>query len=194
MLRETIMLAALAAVAGCGGANVDTYPSPQVASSPPATAVAATSGATSPTDPYAGCPMALPGTSATVQDTENGVAVVFTGPASETAALRSRVYWLTTQHSQMQNMYGGPGMAMMQGCPCMGGQCGMMHGPGMMMHPGMTSGGTPMPVVFSYAAAVDVPNGAQLVLTARNPADVASLRSDVRARVGQMQSGQCPML
>lgn len=179
-------LAFAAAVAGCSHANVDPAPRPAAATASPASA----------SDPQVGygCPTALPGAAASVTDIDNGVAVTFTGPANEEPALRSRAHWLTDQHAlamQRGTGTGSYGMPMMQGCPCMGGMgCGMMHGPWMQGGPGMMG----MPSVLSDVAITDVPGGARVTLTARNAADIPALRSDVRARVAQMQSGICPML
>ena len=194
MDRSLIWVVATLATLGFGCNHTEDRAAPQLTSGS-APYVAASGVAPTQADPNFptyGCPTALPGTVATVTDTENGVVVTFTGPTNEAVALRSRVRWLADQHGRwMQGVGPGgmppDGMTMMQGCPCMQGGGGMMHGHGMMM-------GMGMPGYPSDVTAVDVENGARLVFTARNRADVAALQGDVRARVGRMTSGWCPMM
>ena len=194
MDRSLLWVTMTAAILGFGCNHTEDRAAPQLTSdsAPYVAAPGAAPAEADPNYPNYGCPTALPGTVATVTETENGVAVTFTGPPNEAVALRSRVRWLADQHGRwMQGAAPGGmspgGLTMMQGCPCMQGGGGMMRGGGMMM-------GMGMPAYPSDVTTVDVESGARLVFTARNRGDVAALQGDVRMRVARMTSGWCPMM
>ena len=113
-----------------------------------------------------GCPMMIPGATATAADTDQGVAITFTTGPDGVVALRARVRRMAEQH-------GG----LMAGCPCRamvgdGGapMQGMMRRPmgdaGMPMQGMMMMQGMRMPP--ADARAEDVDGGARLTLTAKD--------------------------
>jgi hypothetical protein len=51
-----------------------------------------------------------------------------------------------------------------------------------------------MKMVPSDARAEDSDGGARIVLTPKDPAQLADLRAHVREHVAQMQSGHCPIM
>lgn len=113
------------------------------------------------------CPMEVPGTQVSVADTQDGVAITFT-TSGEVAQLRQRVHAMAAMHEHM--MSGG-----------MMGSGGAMGSSGMMMVP-------------SDARAEDIQGGARLVLTPKDPAQLAQLRDHVHAHAAQMARGDCPMM
>ena len=114
------------------------------------------------------CPMAE-GTKITAEDTQDGVAMSFT-TTGDVAQLRQRVHHMADMHEHM--MQGG-----MMGS-------GQMMGSGHMM----------MTRVPSTARAEDIDGGARIVLTPKDPAQLADLRARVHEHASQMASGHCPMM
>jgi len=131
------------------------------------------------------CPMAVAGTRLTVDDTEAGVAMVFT-TTGDVADLRARVRRMAEMHARMSGMMGGG----MHGGMKDGGMHGGMKDGG--MHGG--KGGGMMGMVPSEANAVDIDGGARLELRPRDPNQLAELRAHARTHAQQMASGQCPMM
>lgn len=183
-MKTTLLFVTMMVLVGCGG------PSRQ-----PAQGVAAGS-ASDDGGASVGCPMMMPRVTASVADTDRGVAITFTAPPDGIEALRARV-------RQMAAREGG----MMGACPCRA----MMMGDGgaPMMHPMMGDGGMPMHGMMmgdagmmpmpgmrmppAEARAEDVESGVRLTLTPKDPADAGALRAHVRMHVEHMKSGGCPM-
>jgi hypothetical protein len=131
------------------------------------------------------CPMAVPGTQVSTSDTSTGEVVTFsTTSPDQVADLRSRVRAMADMHNQ----HHGPGD--------MSGMQGGMHGQGGMMGSGAGQGGEtghmPMPPP-STTSVEDTDTGARLVVTPKDPAQLAQLQSAVRAHAGMMQPGHCEM-
>lgn len=160
------------------------------------------------------CPMTVPGTSVTVEDTDAGAALVFV-TTGDVAQLRERVRAMATMHNDMHgamgplptgdesggaghSMHSGHGMDMGAG----GGDqhAGMDHGDGATAggeHAAMNHGDHAkhaggMISVHSRAEAGDVEGGARLAFVAA-PADVAALQSGLRAHAEHLSSGSCAM-
>ena len=112
------------------------------------------------------CPMAVEGTSVTVEHVEGGAALVFT-TTGDVADLRERVRGMAEMHARR-------------------------HSEGMMGHGGGHGGGMMMPA--AEASAEDVPSGARLVLRPADPADLDVLRERVGMHAERMGAGECPMM
>lgn len=158
----------------------------------------ATPTATATTDRHPSCPMAVPGTSVTVEDTDTGAALVFvtTGDAAE---VRRRVGNIAEMHNKHHGSmgplptgnetgdghdhasHGGPDMAGSHGAHHAGGAQGRHSG-----HAGGMIG------VHSAASAEEIDGGARLALVVA-PADVAKLQEQLRAHAQQMSGGSCEM-
>lgn len=117
-----------------------------------------------------GCPMMVPGATASVADIDGGVAITWSAPPSEVASLRGRIHGMAQQK-------GG----MMAACSCHAGAPTQ----------GMTSMQAMPP---ADVRADDVEGGARLTFTAKNPADVPALRTHVHVHMEHMKSGGCPMM
>lgn len=151
------------------------------------------------------CPVTVPGTSAAVEDTETGAALVFvtTGDVSE---LRRRVAAMAAMHNDHHGKMGtlptGEGPA--GGGPEGHEMGGMDHAKmGGMDHAKMSgmdhaaggehadhAGG--MISIHSKATAEDIDAGARLIFTAA-PADVAALGDQLRMHAQHMAAGTCAM-
>jgi hypothetical protein len=114
------------------------------------------------------CPMDLPGTQLTAADTATGEALTFTTTPDQTAALRERVRALAAMHDQHGATRGSGTTA--------SGRGGM--------------GGMPMPPP-SHTTVEDVDNGARMVVTPNDPADLAKLQSTVKMHAEHMQQMGC---
>jgi hypothetical protein len=126
------------------------------------------------------CPMAVPGTKVAAVDTTSGEALTFTTTPDQAAALREKVHAM----AQMHNRHHATGDAGHASMPGMGG------GPG----PGMRSeGGMQMPPP-SQAAVEDLPEGARLLVTPNDPADLERLQATVRMHAEHMQQHGCGMM
>lgn len=159
--------------------------------------------------PYAGansagemCPMQLAGTQVAAEDTQDGVAMVFT-TSGDVSELRRRVRRMAEMHqTHMANhsSHMGPG-----GMGSGGMGSGGMMGSGAMgsgtMGPEQPMGSKPMMggehmgmhMVPSAARTEDVDGGARIVLTPEDPARLAELRAHAREHAAMMAKGQCPM-
>lgn len=112
------------------------------------------------------CPMKVKGVVITTEDTQDGIAVVFTTESGDLADLRQRVQHMADMHNQMHGGQGG------------------MHGQG--GGGGMRAGAT--------ARAETIEGGARIVLTPKDPKDLEMLRSHVRDHAARMARGECPMM
>ena len=194
MKLHRIVLALAVLLAACGG------------SSQPATTAPTTSGTAPADDPS--CPVVVPGTSVTVEDTATGAGLVFvtTGDAAE---VRKRVAAMAKMHNDHHgamgplpdgkdaggghaghDMSGHAGHDMSgQGSAgsAAGGHAGhdMKGGP----HAGHAGG---MISVHSKATTEDVPNGAKIVFTVGG-ADVAKIQQELRMHAQHLSSGSCKM-
>lgn len=173
-------------LAACGGG-----------SKPASTAQAPRTGADDPS-----CPVAVQGTSVTVEDTNTGAALVFV-TTGDVAELRKRVATMAQMHNDHHASMG----AMPDGKDGGGGHAGhdmsnmgsgsmqghdmsaMGSGHDMSKHAGHAGG---MIGVHSKAETTDIEGGAKLVLTA-SAADVAKLQSELRMHAQHMSNGTCTM-
>ena len=177
----------LGALVACGGSAPKTS---TTQSAPPAAAA----------DPL--CPVEVPGTSVTVEDTATGAALVFvtTGDAAE---LRRRVVAIAQMHNEHHAKMGplpdGAGASSHEGHD-MSGQGHDMSG-----HQGHDMSGKDMSgkghdmkghgtmiMMHSKATATDVQNGARFELTV-GPADIGKLQSELRMHAQHLASGSCAM-
>ncbi len=116
------------------------------------------------------CPMEVLGTQVSVTDTQEGVAIAFM-TSGDVVQLRQRVHGMAAMHDTM--MSGG----------------GMM-GSGGMGSGGIMGSGHMKKMVDSTAHSEDIDAGARIVLTPKNPAQLAELRD----HAGRMASGHCQMM
>ncbi len=193
--RHNLMVMGIALLAACAQDESGTEQSAGVAETAQSTAGGAPSAGPAMTAQMAaGCPTAVEGTQVTASDTDGGVALTFT-TTGDVNDLRQRV----GQMAQMYAMHQGQGHMMWRG---MGGARGGMGpgarggmhggmGPGAQggMGPGARGGMGPMPAMTTRVNNVD--NGASLVLTPTDPAQLDALRARARSHAQRMQSGQC---
>lgn len=188
-LRPFSLAITLAAVGACGGSS---QPAAQQPKANPTTAA----------DPS--CPVTVPGTSVSVEDTNTGAALVFV-TTSDVAEIRKRVATM----AQMHNDHHGAMGAFSDGTAAESGHAGHNMGAGA-EHAGhdmgggghaghdMSDGGKHaghaggMIGVHSKAAASDVEGGAKIVFTASG-ADVATLQGEQRMHAQHFSSGSCEM-
>lgn len=183
--RSALFCSLIAFGAACGSSK------PQPARSGSGSAVAA--------DPS--CPVAVPGTSVSVEDADNGAALVFvtTGDAAE---LRRRVAEMAKMHNEHHasmgalpdgkdsdahaghDMSGHAGHDMGSAAPS-----GDMKGHDMGGH-AMHAGG--MISVHSTATSSDIDGGAKLLFVAGS-SDVAKLQGELRMHAQHMSNGTCTM-
>lgn len=140
------------------------------------------------------CPVTVPGTSVTVEDTSTGAALVFvtTGDVSE---LRRRVTAMATMHNDHHGKMGPLPTGEEAGG---GGHAGhdmagmdhsnMNHAAGG-EHDGHAGG---MISIHSKAAEEDIEGGAKLVVTAA-PSDIAALGDQLRMHAKHLAAGTCKM-
>lgn len=175
-------------LAACGG------------SSAPATTTTTPVAKAAPASDDPSCPVMVPGTSVTVEDTANGAALVFvtTGDAAD---VRRRVASFASMHNDHHGKMG----ALPDGTDAGGGG---HAGHDMSGHAGHdtsghaghdTSGGNAhaghaggMIGVHSKATASDVEGGAKLTFVASG-ADVAKLQGELRMHAQHMSGGSCAM-
>ena len=179
-LRPFSLAISLAAVGACGGSSQSA-----AAQQPKATATAST-------DPS--CPVTVPGTSVSVEDTNTGAALVFV-TTSDVAELRKRVATMAQMHNDQHGSMG----PLPDGRGAEGGHAGHDMGGGGGEHAGHDmSGGKHaghaggMIGVHSKASASDVEGGAKIEFTA-GPADVAKLQGELRMHAQHFSSGSCAM-
>ena len=140
------------------------------------------------------CPVAVPGTSVTVEDADDGAALVFvtTGDVTE---LRKRVSAMATMHNEHHSAMG----------PLPDGKSGGHEGHDMSGHAGhdMSGHGSAdtskhaghaggMIGIHSKAAASDIDKGAKLSFVAGG-ADVGKLQSELRVHAQHLGTGSCAM-
>lgn len=128
------------------------------------------------------CPMGVPGTQVAAEDTATGESLTFTTKSpAQVAVLRERVHAMAemhnahhaggdAEHGGMHGMHGGMG----------GGMSGGMEGMGMPPR--------------SEARVENLPDGARILVTPKDPADLQRLQSTVRQHATQMQEHGCPMM
>ena len=150
------------------------------AATAPATASQPSTGAPMGSAMAGMCPMTVPGTKVSAADTSTGETVTFTTTADQAAALREKVHAMADMHNQ-HHAAGDAGHGSMGGMAGMGG----MHGSGME--------GMQMPPP-SRAAVEDLPDGARIVVTPNDPADMQRLQSTVRTHAEHMQQHGCEMM
>lgn len=126
------------------------------------------------------CPMSVPGTQVSAAETPSGEALTFTTTPDQAAALREKVHAMADMHNQ-HHAGGAAGHGGMMG----GGMGGMGTGGG--------AGGMQMPPP-SRASVEDLPDGARIVVTPNDPADLQQLQSTVRGHAQEMQQHGCGMM
>lgn len=139
------------------------------------------------------CPVSVPGTSVTAEDTAGGAALVFV-TTGDTAELRKRVAAMASMHNE-QHAAMGP---LPDGTDTGGGHAGHdmsghaahdMSGAKGGDHAGRAGG---MIGVHSKATSEDVEGGAKIAFVA-NGDDVAKLQSELRMHAQHLASGSCEM-
>lgn len=175
--------------AACGGAST-----PAPAPATPAPAAHGGDGS---------CPVEVPGTSVTVEDTATGAALVFV-TTGDVAELRRRVAAMAAMHNEHHAAMGplptGDEPAGGHGDHAGHDMGGMDHGghgdhAGHTGHAGHDTSGMDhgaMMSVHARADAEDVDGGARLVLTAA-PDDVAALQTQLREHARHLAAGTCAM-
>lgn len=164
MRIASLLFASLVAAgaASCGGSST----------SPPATAP----GPVASDDPPR--PVAVAGTSVTVEDTDRGAALVFV-TTGDVAEVRKRATAMAAMHNEHH--------AAMGPLPT-GDEGGGGHDHG--GHSGHDMGD--MEMVHSQATVEEIDGGARIVLVAA-PADVAQLQEQLRMHAQHMSGGTCAM-
>lgn len=114
--------------------------------------------------------MQVPGTQVSAEDTNDGVAMVFT-TTGDVSELRQRVHHMAEMHDQMS-----------------GNNAAGMDADGD-RHKHMMAN-----VVPSTANAQDIDRGARITLTPKDPSKLADLRAHAREHAARMANGQCPMV
>lgn len=122
--------------------------------------------------------MQVPGTQVSVEDTTDGVAMVFT-TTGDVAELRKRVRHKAEMHEKKHQV----GTA----------EPGMEPGPGMGAGPGHKKMHMMAHAVPSTARMEEIEGGARINLVPTDPQRLAELRAQARERASHMASGQCPM-
>lgn len=200
MSRALVAVLAFTTLAGVACAHAEHPPAASAAAAP------TQPGATASDHGMAGvCPMNVPGTQVSAEDTVTGEAVTFSTTPDQADALRDRVHALAAMHNRYHLGAAGGGTdhgmaGMDQGRAGMdhatGGMGGMDHGMTGGMGGGMAEGhmaaGAHAPP--ARADVEDTPTGARLLLTPVDPADVGVLRSTVRMHAEQMQQHGCAMM
>jgi hypothetical protein len=124
------------------------------------------------------CPMDVPGTQLSAADTATGETLTFISTPDQAPALRERVRAMAAMHEERHAMGDG-------------GHMGEGHGG--MMHEGTGMGGMERPPP-SHAVVEDVENGARVVVTPNDPADLQKLQTTVKAHAQKMQQEGCGMM
>lgn len=128
------------------------------------------------------CPMSIPGTKVSAADTATGEALTFTTTPDQADLLREKVHAM----AEMHNRHHASGDAGHGGMAGMGG----MAGGGMA---GGEMGGMQMPPP-SRATVEDLADGARILVTPNDPADLQVLQSTVRMHAEHMQKDGCGMM
>jgi len=185
-LSSALLTAALA-LGACGGS-----------SQPAATTTPAPTAAADPT-----CPVEVPGTSVSVEDTSTGAAMVFV-TTGDVAELRARVTAMAAKHNAHHGAMGALPDGTGAGGEHAGHDMGAMHGGGehaghdmSAMHGGgehaghdMSGGG--MIMMHSKAEAADIEGGIKVIFTVA-PADVAKIQAELRMHAQHLAGGTCAM-
>lgn len=182
MRLNAILASLLLGLAACGG------------SSPaPAAPAAHHDGADDAGDPS--CPVAVPGTSVTVEDTDTGAALVFV-TTGDVAELRRRVAEMASMHNDEHGKMGplptGTETAAHDHSAHAGHGDHAGHGGGDAAggeHAGHAGG---MISVHSKAEASDIDGGARLAFVV-SAADVGKMQEELRMHAQHMSSGSCEM-
>jgi len=179
--RSLVLSSLLAALAACGSSK----PAPEAPRATPAAG-----------DPS--CPVAVPGTSVTVEDADSGAALVFT-TTGDVAELRRRVAAMAKahneQHASMGALPDGKDAGGEHAGHDMSGHAdhdmdgGQHAGHDMSGHAGHGSG---MISVHSKATASDIEGGAKLSFVS-GAGDVAKLQGELRMHAQHLASGTCAM-
>ena len=175
------------------------------------------------------CPMQVPGTQVAVNDTRDGVVVVFTTPRENLAQLRERVRDLASKNDQAlgtdQGLDGNPPMStpvlpddktgpieptQQESGGTIGGKTPMVPGGATNENPSgppnapsipsgapgdiARSGEHQLPMVPASIRVEDFDDGSQIVITPKDPAQLESLREQIRQRVSQMSGSYCPLM
>jgi hypothetical protein len=144
------------------------------------------------------CPMQVPGTQVAVNDSQDGVVIVFTTPRENLAQLRERVRDLASRNEQAlgndQGLDGNPPLS----TPVLPDDKTGPIEPTRQESGGTIGGKTPaehpMPMVPASVRVEDFDDGSQIVITPKDPAQLSSLREQIRQRVSQMSGSYCPLM
>ena len=179
--RSLVLSSLLAALAACGASKLAS----EAPRAPPAAG-----------DPA--CPVAVPGTSVTVEDADSGAALVFT-TTGDVAELRRRVAAMAKAHNEHHASMGalpdGKDAGDQHAGHDMSGHAGHDMGGG--EHAGHDMGGHAghgggMIGVHSRATASDIEGGAKLLFVS-GAGDVAKLQGELRMHAQHLASGTCAM-
>jgi hypothetical protein len=165
-MTRALLGALVLALAGTACAHAD----------PAATGSAANPAAASSTTsahPAGMCPMSVPETKVLAADTATGESLTFTTTSDQVSVLREKVRAM----SEMHNRHQASGDVAQGGVGSMGG---MMAG-------------MPMPPP-SRTSVEDLHDGARIIMTPVDPADLQRLQATVRTRAEQMQQNGCGMM
>lgn len=188
-LSSALLTAALA-LGACGG------------SSQPATTTTPTPAPAAAADPT--CPVEVPGTSVSVEDTSTGAAMVFV-TTGDVAELRARVTAMAAKHNAHHGAMGALPDGTGGGGEHAGHDMGAMHGGG--AHAGHDmggghaghdmsgmhgAGGGGMIMMHSKAEAADIEGGTKVTFTVA-PADVAKIQAELRMHAQHLAAGTCAM-
>jgi len=110
------------------------------------------------------CPMTIPGVAISADDTPDGIAVTFSTKTGNVAELQRRVENMAKMHSDTS--FGN-------------------------MMPGNLKGGKMIPFTLKYEATSD---GARLLLTPKDSAQLLEFRTQIRTHVEHMDKGECSMM
>lgn len=213
MTRTSLLTLALAlASAACMHRGAATASAPQAST------------ATAAQGMEAMCPMTVPDTKVSAEDTATGAALTFTTTPDQVQALREKVAAMAEMHNRHHagtgghgDMHGSAGAGGMEAGAQAGTGAGEAHGEAQAeagaagahgdaqgsagaggmhgsMHGGTGQGGMEGGMVAARASAEDVEGGARLVLTPNDPADLLKLQSMVRAHAEYMEQSGCPMM
>lgn len=188
-------------VAACGGSDKPESVSPATLGPDPGAARAPSTAAGDDRS----CPVAVPGTSAAVEDAEGGAALVF-ATTGDAADVQRRAQEMARMHNEGHAKMGplptggsggqpsgpdhaamGHGPAGQPAQPPQGGQGHAGHGGG--EHAGHAGG---MIRTHSHAAVQETPSGARIVFHA-DPSQVTALRDELQQHAQHLASGRCTM-
>lgn len=137
------------------------------------------------------CPVAVPGTSVTVEDTDTGAALVFV-TTGDVAELRRRVSEIATMHNEEHGKMGPLPTGTETSAhdhSAHGGHAGPGEAASGGEHAGHAGG---MISVHSKAEASGIDGGARLVFVVSS-ADVGKIQEELRMHAQHMASGTCEM-